>query len=74
MLGANLDAMAPMKNMINRGIKVTVLYHTKDPVIPFGARMGDFIQTLPENANISVLSSPQYGHANLSPDMVDFLA
>ncbi len=72
-IGANLDAMTPMKNLINRGIKVTVLYHTKDPVIPFGARMGDFVQTLPKKANATAFASPHYGHANLSSDMVDIL-
>jgi len=72
-VGANLDAMNPIKNLIARGVKVTVLCHTKDPIIPFGARMGDFVQTLPKKANATVFASPQYGHANLSSDMVDFL-
>lgn len=72
-VGANLDAMTPMKNLINRGVKVTVLCHTKDPIIPFGARMGDFVQTLPKRANAIVFASPQYGHADLSSDMRNFL-
>lgn len=72
-VGANLDAMTPMKNLIDRGVKITVLCHTKDPVIPFGARMGDFVQTLPKKANATVFTSPHYGHANLSSDMIDVL-
>ena len=72
-VGANLDAMSSMKNLIDLGVKVTVLCHTKDPVIPFGARMADFVQTLPKKANATVFASPQYGHANLSSDMIDFL-
>lgn len=72
-VGANLDAMTPMKNLINRGVKVSVFYHTKDPIIPVGARMGDFIQTLPKKGNVTVFASHQYSHANLSSDMVDCL-
>lgn len=72
-VGANLDARTPMENLINRGVKVTVLCHTKDPVIPFGARMGDFVQTLPKKTNATVFASPHYGHANLSSDMIDIL-
>lgn len=62
-----------MKNLIDRGVKVTVLCHTKDPVIPFGARMGDFVRTLPKKANATVFTSPHDGHANLSSDMIDVL-
>lgn len=65
--------MTPMKNLIDRGVKITVLCHTKDPVIPFGARMGDFVQTLPKKTNATVFTSPHYGHVNLSSDMIDIL-
>lgn len=69
-IGANLDAMTPMKNLIERGVKVKVLCHTKDPVIPFGARMGDFVLSLPKSDNVTVFNSPRWGHANLSPEML----
>ena len=72
-VGAKLNAMTSMQNLIERGLKVTVLYHEDDPVIPFGARMGDFVQTIPNQNNTTVFASPRYGHANLSKDMLEVL-
>ena len=69
-LGGLLDAETSMKSLVERGIPITVLCHDRDPVIPRGARMAEFIETLPHRRNISVIHSPEYGHANLSRDMV----
>lgn len=68
-LGGYLDAAAPMKNLILKGIPVTVLCHRKDPVIPKGARMAEFVATLPKSRNVSVIESPLKEHATLSEDM-----
>jgi hypothetical protein len=73
LIGANLDAMTPIKNLIDRGLKVKVLYHEQDWVIPFGARMGDAVKALPKKNNVTVFKSPYYGHANLSKDMLAVL-
>lgn len=72
-IGGNLDAATPMVNLINRNVKVLVLYRTKDPIIPFGARMGDFVQTLPKVPNVTVFASDSCGHGDLSSDMTAML-
>jgi len=69
-LGGLLDAETSMKKLIGRGIPITVLCHDQDPVIPRGARMAELIETLPRKRNITVIHSPEYGHANLSQDMI----
>ena len=73
MLGVLVDAATPMKSLINRNIPITILCHQNDPVIPFGARMANYIGTLPKNPNVSIMYSPEYGHANLSRDMMQNL-
>ena len=70
LVGGNLDAQTPMRSLIERGVKVTVLCHQNDPVIPAGARMGEFASQFRHRDNVSVIYSPEYGHANLSSDMV----
>jgi len=69
-LGGLLDAETPMRSLVGRGIPITLLCHNKDPVIPSGARMAEFVETLPNKQNVSVIYSPNYGHADLSHDMV----
>lgn len=69
-LGGLLDAETPMKSLVERGIPIKVLCHDQDPVIPRGARMAEFVKTLPRQRNVSVIHSPERGHANLSLDMV----
>lgn len=69
LLGGMLDAITPMKNLIEKGVQITILCHEKDPVIPKGARMAEWIDTLPPSRNVSVIYSPENGHANLSQDM-----
>jgi hypothetical protein len=73
-IGGFVDAATPMKTLAERGIPITVLCHQNDPIIPKGARMAEFITTLPISRNVSVIYSPRYGHANLSQDMLDTLA
>ena len=72
-LGGLLDAETPMKSLVGRGIPIVVLYHSRDPVIPEGARMAEVLQTQPSGKNVSVFCSPEYGHAHLSQDMVSEL-
>lgn len=69
-LGGLLDAETPMKSLVERGIPIKVLCHDQDPVIPRGARMAEFVETLPRQWNVFVIHSPERGHANLSSDMV----
>ena len=73
-LGGLLDAETSMKSLIKREIPITVLCHLNDPVIPEGARMAEVVQKLPSRSNVSFIYSPDYGHANLSPSMIDELA
>lgn len=68
-VGGNLDAATSMQNLIARNIKITVLCHHQDPVIPTGARMAEFVESL-SNHNVFVIYSPKYGHADLSHDMI----
>lgn len=72
-IGAQLDAMTSMKNLIDKNVKVLIIYHKQDPVIPLGARMGDYVLTLPQKPNVTVFGSNSYGHANLSYDMIQYL-
>lgn len=72
-IGAQLDAMTSMKKLIDKNVKVVIVYHTQDPVIPLGARMGDYVRTLPQTPNVTVYASDTYGHANLSYDMIQVL-
>jgi hypothetical protein len=73
-IGALLDATNPMKNLIEQGRRVTILNHQNDPIIPRGAQMADFVSNLPKAENVSVLTSPEYGHAYLSKDMIKKLS
>lgn len=72
-VGGMVDATTSMKSLINRGIPITILCHQDDPIIPKGARMAEFIEKLPKAHNVSLIYSSEYGHANLSPDMVQSL-
>jgi hypothetical protein len=68
-LGGLVDAETSMKNLIRRGIAITVLCHTDDPIIPKSARMAEFVAQLPKVPNVSVIYSKERGHANLSQDL-----
>jgi hypothetical protein len=70
LLGGYLDAETPMKRLIKAGIQITILCHTKDPVIPRGARMAE---CLPQVHNVNYMISPLIGHANLSSDLIQML-
>lgn len=69
LVGGNLNAETPMRSLVRRGIKIRVLCHLDDPVIPQGARMAEFIETLPNKDNVSLIYSDRRGHADLSYDM-----
>lgn len=72
-LGGNLAAEVSMKALIQRGVRITVLCQQKDPVIPEGARMADFIESCGPRKNILLIFSPHRGHANLTLDMIEEL-
>lgn len=69
-LGGLLDAQSSMQELMERRVPITVLCHQKDPVIPEGARMAEWMETRYRLKNVSIIYSPHYGHANLSADMV----
>ncbi|MCI0382444.1 MAG: hypothetical protein L0207_05290 [Chlamydiae bacterium] len=71
--GGLLDAQTSMQKLIQKNISITILCHKNDPVIPQGARMAEYVETLPKGQNIEVIYSSYYGHANLSKDMIDKL-
>ncbi|MCB1112716.1 MAG: alpha/beta hydrolase [Chlamydiia bacterium] len=70
LFGGNLDAQTSMERLSERSVKIVVLCHTKDFVIPQGARMAEFVSKLKNTGNISLIYSPEVGHANLSVDMI----
>lgn len=72
-LGSHIDAAKGLKTLVEKGVSVTVLNHTKDPIIPEGARLAEFARTLPESENLKIFESPMSGHANLSDDMIEVL-
>lgn len=69
-LGGLLDAETSMRSLVGRGIPITVLCHNQDPIIPSGARMAEFVETLPRQENVSIIYSPEDCHADLSHDMI----
>ncbi len=73
-IGGYVDAVAPMKMIIDQGVPITVLCHLNDPTIPAGARMADLIETLPHAQNVSVIYSQEAIHAYLTQDMQQRLA
>ncbi len=72
-IGGHIDAETAIRSLIDRGIKITILCHRQDPVIPAGARLAEKIEALALNTGVRFIYSPSYGHANLSPDMIDQL-
>ena len=46
LIGGNLDAEIPMRKLIEYNINIVTLNHSKDEVIPSGARMSEFIESL----------------------------
>ncbi|GAB5412245.1 MAG: hypothetical protein ChlgKO_13590 [Chlamydiales bacterium] len=69
-VGGNLDAETPMRKLVEKGVKVLILCHNQDPVIPEGARIAEIFQEQ-TGMNAIVFCSPEYGHANLSLDMIN---
>ena len=72
-VGGNLDAATPMKKLMERDVKVIILCHREDPVIPEGARMIEEVQTWENKKNVFFIDSPRRGHANFTYDMVEQL-
>jgi len=70
--GGQLNAEKSMMSLIDKGVKITIICHENDPVIPEGARIIDSFGHL-LNTNLLLVKSPLYGHANLSQDLISFL-
>lgn len=68
-VGDNFDVTASIQNLIDRMVEITVLCHNKDPIIPEGARMAEYVKNILWH-DITLVYSDQQGHANLSPDMI----
>lgn len=65
LIGANLDAETSMKRLLDRKVRVLILCHEKDPVIPSGARMAESFNPSCY-PSLSIITSQHFGHANLS--------
>lgn len=70
---SEMDPAAAMEKLIRRKIPITILCHRLDPVIPTGAKMAEFVETLPPRNNLQMIYSPNAGHANLSREIVQLL-
>jgi len=70
LFGGNLDALPAMQSLVQRGLKITVLSHKRDPVIQPGARI---IDKMGRHSNVTLIRSELHGHANLTKDMLDKL-
>ncbi len=70
LIGANLDAETSMHRLLSRNVRVLILCHEEDPVIPSGARMVESFSSSPYS-NLSIITIPKKGHANLSDDMIE---
>ena len=65
----DLNAEAPMKKLIDRKVKIIVLCHQGDYIIPLRARMAE----LPElkcKSNVTIIRSHEVAHGPLTFDMV----
>jgi len=69
-VGGHIDAEAAIIELVAKGVKVTILCHTDDPVIPAGARMADRTETPVLKNRVRVICCPGRGHAFLTRDMI----
>jgi len=67
--GGLIDAKSAMMQLLKQRVRVCVMYHELDPVIPVGARMCECLPNNLDDAQLCIISSPEYGHANISDDM-----
>lgn len=71
LVGVNIDAESAMRRLAKRGLNTTILCHRNDPVIGKGSRIAEIVPNL--RGNIRLIDSLEYGHANLSNDMLHAL-
>lgn len=69
LVGGKLDAVPSMENLLNRNVKICVLCHRADPVIPQGARMAEFALQQSIRSNLTLIESDAYAHGSLTLDM-----
>jgi hypothetical protein len=68
-IGANINAIKPMRSLIKRGVKVIILAQD-DTLIAKGARMIDKMSKEKKQDNVFLFESPTRGHANLTKPMI----
>jgi hypothetical protein len=67
LLNSHIDAQEAMQCLSYRNVKILVLAHEDDNIIPKEARISRF---LPKSDNIHSYTSERSGHANLSKDQI----
>lgn len=70
LFGAQIDAETAMRSLVERQVKILVLCHDQDPVIPERARIA-LMDGLAEAPTVSIVRSDDYGHANLDATMLE---
>ncbi len=81
LVGGKLDAQTPMCKLIDRKINVAALNHSDDGIIPKGARMSEFLQSLygegrasgPAGGRVFAKEFSGDSHAVLTPAMARYL-
>jgi hypothetical protein len=68
-LKSQIDAQEAMECLSKRTVKILVLAHGKDNIIPKGARMITFFP-VESSTTTSSFTSERFGHANLSADQL----
>lgn len=73
-VGGLIDAGKAMKSLQKRGVKIVVLAQKRDPVIPQGARMVDFLEAAGTLDTVSHFTGETWGHADLDRTALRFLS
>ena len=73
LIGGQLDAETPTKNLIIKNVKIKILSHAKDHVIPTGAHLFESLGDLLKRDNVNFFLSPLEGHADITQDMFTYM-
>ena len=81
LVGGKLDAETPMRELVKRRVSVIALNNRYDGVIPKGARMSEFLQSLygegreggPDGGRVVAKEFYGYDHTVLTPEMARYL-
>ncbi len=69
-VGGYIDGETSLVRVANKGVQVTVLCHTNDPVIPAGSRMAESVSAAQLRDRVRIICVEGYRHASLTQDMV----